>query len=142
MHKSNYTCEWAMRGRRGLSQTSRFALYHTSDHIQAKKPFISALPGEISFPDTFCDRNDLKTYSECNKSFTRSNEHISLLLQEEAAAPANVNVRLTIKYRKRQSQSHLLPCWRLMPFLMLAASAHSKFKHEHRPKLWRIWSLF
>ncbi|KAG9312515.1 hypothetical protein JVU11DRAFT_6909 [Chiua virens] len=53
VHKSNYTCEWATCTRRGLAQTSRFALIsHIRSHT-GEKPFICSRP-------------------ECDKSFTRS----------------------------------------------------------------------
>ncbi|KAG6372046.1 hypothetical protein JVT61DRAFT_8754 [Boletus reticuloceps] len=53
VHKSNYTCEWATCNRRGLAQTSRFALIsHIRSHT-GEKPFICSRP-------------------ECDKSFTRS----------------------------------------------------------------------
>ncbi|KAI9463869.1 hypothetical protein HD554DRAFT_1297484 [Boletus coccyginus] len=53
VHKSNYTCEWSTCNRRGLAQTSRFALIsHIRSHT-GEKPFICSRP-------------------ECDKSFTRS----------------------------------------------------------------------
>ncbi|THV03913.1 hypothetical protein K435DRAFT_962246 [Dendrothele bispora CBS 962.96] len=53
VHKSTYTCEWVTCHRRGISQTSRFALLsHIRSHT-GEKPFICSLP-------------------QCDKSFTRS----------------------------------------------------------------------
>ncbi|KAF8840111.1 hypothetical protein BDN67DRAFT_990511 [Paxillus ammoniavirescens] len=53
VHKSNYTCEWATCNRRGLAQTSRFALIsHIRSHT-GEKPFTCVRP-------------------ECDRSFTRS----------------------------------------------------------------------
>jgi len=53
VHKSNYTCEWATCTRRGIAQTSRFALIsHIRSHT-GEKPFTCTRP-------------------ECDKSFTRS----------------------------------------------------------------------
>ncbi|KAG6817834.1 hypothetical protein H0H87_001666 [Tephrocybe sp. NHM501043] len=71
VHKSSYTCEWATCSRRGLAQTSRFALVsHIRSHT-GEKPFICSLP-------------------ECDKSFTRSDalaKHMRLQHNIDPPAP-------------------------------------------------------
>ncbi|KAG6810952.1 hypothetical protein H0H92_009655 [Tricholoma furcatifolium] len=71
VHKSNYTCEWATCPRRGLPQTSRFALIsHLRSHT-GEKPFNCTLP-------------------ECDKSFTRSDalaKHLRLQHNIEPPPP-------------------------------------------------------
>ncbi|KAG6910945.1 hypothetical protein DXG01_005999 [Tephrocybe rancida] len=80
VHKSNYTCEWATCSRRGLAQTSRFALIsHIRSHT-GEKPFNCTLP-------------------ECDKSFTRSDalaKHLRLQHNIEPPGPGRGS------YRKRR----------------------------------------
>ncbi|KAF9487735.1 hypothetical protein BDN71DRAFT_1458177 [Pleurotus eryngii] len=70
VHKSSYSCEWASCTRRGLAQTSRFALIsHIRSHT-GEKPFICSLP-------------------ECDKSFTRSDALAKhMRLQHNISPPA------------------------------------------------------
>ncbi|KAH9475199.1 INO80 complex subunit 1 [Psilocybe cubensis] len=70
VHKSNYTCEWTSCVRKGLPQTSRFALIsHIRSHT-GEKPFICELP-------------------ECDKSFTRSDALAKhMRLQHNISPPA------------------------------------------------------
>ncbi|KAF4596600.1 hypothetical protein EYR38_007987 [Pleurotus pulmonarius] len=70
VHKSSYSCEWATCTRRGLAQTSRFALIsHIRSHT-GEKPFICSLP-------------------ECDKSFTRSDALAKhMRLQHNISPPA------------------------------------------------------
>jgi len=89
MHKSNYTCEWATCQRRGLAQTSRFALIsHIRSHT-GEKPYTCALP-------------------ECDKSFTRSDalaKHMRLQHNIDPPAPGRGGSRK----RKRGPDDQLAP---------------------------------
>ncbi|KAG2126052.1 hypothetical protein DEU56DRAFT_823237 [Suillus clintonianus] len=83
VHKSNYTCEWATCNRRGLAQTSRFALIsHIRSHT-GEKPFICSRP-------------------ECDKSFTRSDALAKhMRLQHNMPPPPSGRGSLSTRKRKR-----------------------------------------
>ncbi|KAH8827278.1 hypothetical protein DL96DRAFT_1242609 [Flagelloscypha sp. PMI_526] len=70
-HKSAYSCEWESCHRKGISQTSRFALIsHVRSHT-GEKPFLCPVP-------------------ECDKSFTRSDalaKHMRLQHDLDPPAP-------------------------------------------------------
>ncbi|KAG1895294.1 uncharacterized protein F5891DRAFT_1059403 [Suillus fuscotomentosus] len=89
VHKSNYTCEWATCNRRGLAQTSRFALIsHIRSHT-GEKPFICSRP-------------------ECDKSFTRSDALAKhMRLQHNMPPPPSGRGASGARKRKRSlSPSH------------------------------------
>ncbi|KAK0234765.1 hypothetical protein EDD85DRAFT_845310 [Armillaria nabsnona] len=68
VNKSNYFCDWATCNRRGIPQTSRFALTsHLRSHTK-EKPFVCPLP-------------------ECDKSFTRSDALAKHLRHQHKQSP-------------------------------------------------------
>ncbi|KAJ7581391.1 hypothetical protein C8J56DRAFT_1057379 [Mycena floridula] len=87
VHKPNYTCEWSSCQRRGLSQTSRFALIsHIRSHT-GEKPFTCARP-------------------ECDKSFTRSDALAKhMRLQHNVEPPTAGRGSAAILKRKRADDS-------------------------------------
>ncbi|KAF9476148.1 hypothetical protein BDN70DRAFT_952425 [Pholiota conissans] len=93
VHKSNYTCEWATCLRRGLPQTSRFALIsHIRSHT-GEKPFICPLP-------------------ECDKSFTRSDalaKHMRLQHNISPPAPGRGGSRKRKRAADDQTQGTSTP---------------------------------
>ncbi|KAH6904939.1 hypothetical protein BKA70DRAFT_1192608 [Coprinopsis sp. MPI-PUGE-AT-0042] len=80
-HKSSYSCEWGSCARRGLPQTSRFALVsHVRSHT-GEKPFICSMP-------------------ECDKSFTRS-DALSKHMRQQHNVPSSLPGRGGARKRKR-----------------------------------------
>ncbi|KAJ7289067.1 hypothetical protein C8J57DRAFT_1430123 [Mycena rebaudengoi] len=118
VHKSNYTCEWTTCQRRGLAQTSRFALIsHIRSHT-GEKPFTCARP-------------------ECDKSFTRSDalaKHMRLQHNISPPLPGRGGSRK----RKRgpdDPDKHLNLNTPPPPPGVSAQSSFSTFKVEPNPPL-------
>jgi len=94
-------------------------------------------------------RNDLRLENATSLSLAQIHSPSSwdcnvmylLLLQGEAAALANVNLRDQTRETSTLIVSTYICANRLIPFLMVAALLHLKFKHVHSPKLWRILNL-
>ncbi|KAF8883029.1 hypothetical protein BD779DRAFT_1541450 [Infundibulicybe gibba] len=103
VHKSNYTCEWASCQRRGLAQTSRFALIsHIRSHT-GEKPFTCTLP-------------------ECDKSFTRSDalaKHLRLQHHISPPAPGRGGSR-----KRKRAQDDQPPA-RASPAPLASTSTHN-----------------
>ncbi|KAF8876614.1 hypothetical protein CPB84DRAFT_1795773 [Gymnopilus junonius] len=93
VHKSNYTCEWTTCLRRGLPQTSRFALIsHIRSHT-GEKPFMCTL-------------------AECDKSFTRSDalaKHMRLQHHISPPAPGRGGSRKRKRGADDQTQGTATP---------------------------------
>ncbi|KAJ6519127.1 hypothetical protein C8R45DRAFT_1085176 [Mycena sanguinolenta] len=114
VHKSNYTCEWASCSRRGLPQTSRFALIsHIRSHT-GEKPFTCARP-------------------ECDKSFTRSDalaKHMRLQHNISPPLPGRGGSR---KRRRTGDDADLSSNTPPPPPAMPTQSSFGTFKIEPNP---------
>ncbi|KAF7309987.1 INO80 complex subunit 1 [Mycena indigotica] len=83
MNKPSYCCEWTSCARRGMTQTSRFALIaHMRSHT-GEKPFMCARP-------------------ECDKSFTRSDALAKHMRQQHNVEPPNTGRLRKTKYPRIQ----------------------------------------
>ncbi|KAJ6581880.1 hypothetical protein B0H19DRAFT_1116831 [Mycena capillaripes] len=116
VHKSNYTCEWTTCQRRGLPQTSRFALIsHIRSHT-GEKPFTCARP-------------------ECDKSFTRSDalaKHMRLQHNIEPPLPGRGGSR---KRKRNAEDAEKNPNTPPPPPTVPTQSSFSTFKVEPNPPL-------
>jgi hypothetical protein len=116
VHKSNYTCEWTTCQRRGLPQTSRFALIsHIRSHT-GEKPFTCARP-------------------ECDKSFTRSDalaKHMRLQHNISPPLPGRGGSR---KRKRNPEDAERNPHTPPPPPVPPVQSSFSTFKVETNPPL-------
>ncbi|KAF7356362.1 INO80 complex subunit 1 [Mycena venus] len=116
VHKSNYTCEWTTCQRRGLPQTSRFALIsHIRSHT-GEKPFTCARP-------------------ECDKSFTRSDalaKHMRLQHNISPPLPGRGGSR---KRKRNPEDAEKNPHTPPPPPVPPVQSSFSTFKVETNPPL-------
>ncbi|KAJ7656346.1 hypothetical protein DFH06DRAFT_1199313 [Mycena polygramma] len=121
VHKSNYTCEWTTCQRRGLPQTSRFALIsHIRSHT-GEKPFTCARP-------------------ECDKSFTRSDalaKHMRLQHNISPPAPGRGGSRKRKRNPEDDEKSPNTPPPPPAPVVVPSQSsfAYGTFKVEPNPPL-------